>query len=86
MLAKERARAIKAKEKEFKRKEEEKENECDDERNNKSMCDNKTLEDGMMEVKTSLALVSAAVAKTATSAAKKKKRKRAIHVADYVQQ
>ena len=85
MLAKERARAIKAKEKEFKRKEEEKENECDDERNNKSMCDNKTLEDGMMEVKTSLALVSAAVAKTATSAANKKKRKRAIHVADFVQ-
>ncbi|CAL6431719.1 unnamed protein product [Bathycoccus prasinos] len=84
MLSKERARAIKAKEKEFKRKEEEKENECDDESNNKSICDNKTLEDGMIEVKTSLALVSAAVAKTATSAANKKKRKRAIHVADFV--
>ena len=83
MLARERARAIKAKEKEFKRKEEEKENECDDESNNKSS-ECKTLEDGRIEVKTSLALVSAAVAKNATSA-NKKKRKRAIHVADFVQ-
>ena len=54
MLAKERARAIKAKEKEFKRKEEEKENECDDESNNKSICDNKTLEDGRIGSKNAL--------------------------------